>query len=407
MNTQQVQDKQVDEEWIPEIERADAGNRLPVAQQFVKDIGISGSQWRVLVDQLFPTAKTVQAIAMAITYCRARNLDIFKKPVHIVPMYSQAANGGKGGMVETVWPGISEIRTTAARTGQYAGIDEVQYGPIKQRTFEDEIERWVEPEGGGRKEKKRVKVKKTIEYPEYASVVVYKLLGGQPRAFHARVYWSEAYASVGKSEIPNDMWTKRPFGQLDKCVEAAALRKAFPEEVGSDYTAEEMEGRTIEHIPSEVAASAAIAIPAPEQSEPPKPAPRTTEPEQKQPPKPEPKQTTDGPPKPAPRTQPEQKEPEPEQASMQYEDATYDEMPEEQGEDTSDLTDPVEPMDDSEFLQKLDDEMAETSDEASMEQVWANADPMARFEGNDDFQKLATMVYNRHVKRIAQLAARK
>jgi hypothetical protein len=51
---------------------------------------------------------------------------------------------------------------------------------------------------------------------------------------------------MGKMEVPNEMWAKRPFGQLDKCVEAAALRKAFPEELGNTYTVDEMEGRTIE-----------------------------------------------------------------------------------------------------------------------------------------------------------------
>jgi len=42
------------------------------------------------------------------------------------------------------------------------------------------------------------------------------------------------------------MWEKRPFGQLAKCTEAQALRKAFPEAVGSQPTAEEMEGKVIE-----------------------------------------------------------------------------------------------------------------------------------------------------------------
>jgi hypothetical protein len=77
------------------------------------------------------------------------------------------------------------------------------------------------------------------------------MVGGDRCAYHAKVFWEETYATVGKSEVPNDMWAKRPRGQLDKCVEAAALRKAFPEELGNTYAAEEMEGRTIEGVATE------------------------------------------------------------------------------------------------------------------------------------------------------------
>jgi hypothetical protein len=47
--------------------------------------------------------------------------------------------------------------------------------------------------------------------------------------------------------VPNEMWANRPVGQLEKCAEAGALRRAFPEEIGNALTAEEMEGQpTIE-----------------------------------------------------------------------------------------------------------------------------------------------------------------
>ena len=105
-------------------------SRLPIAPAVAKEFNLQPTEWRVLVDQIFPAAKSVEAVMMALAYCRKRNLDIFKKPVHIVPMWSSA----KKQMVETVWPGIAEIRTTAARTGEYAGIDEVEFGPAgKQR----------------------------------------------------------------------------------------------------------------------------------------------------------------------------------------------------------------------------------------------------------------------------------
>ncbi len=94
-------------------------SRLPIVGSVAEELGVSAMQWRVLVDQVFPNARSAEAIALALTYCKARNLDVFKRPVHIVPMWSSALNR----MVETVWPGIAEVRTTAVRTGSYAGID--------------------------------------------------------------------------------------------------------------------------------------------------------------------------------------------------------------------------------------------------------------------------------------------
>ena len=46
-------------------------------------------------------------------------------------------------------------------------------------------------------------------------------------------------------EAPNNMWMTRAYGQLAKCAEAQALRKAFPDFVGNEYTKEEMEGKHV------------------------------------------------------------------------------------------------------------------------------------------------------------------
>jgi hypothetical protein len=46
------------------------------------------------------------------------------------------------------------------------------------------------------------------------------------------------------------MWFKRSYGQLAKCTEAQALRKAFPE-FGAQPTADEMEGKTLNEISGE------------------------------------------------------------------------------------------------------------------------------------------------------------
>lgn len=215
------------------------GSRLPLAPAVAKEYEISAPDWRVLVEQVFPSAKTVEAVMLALAYCRKRNLDIYKRPVHIVPMWSSTL----GRMVETVWPGIAEIRTTAMRTKDYAGIDEVVFGPPITQTFAGTA-------------KDGSKIEKTVTFPEWASVTVYRLdRTGTPRAYKAKVFWLETYASMGKGDLPNEMWESRAYGQLDKCVEAAAIRKAFPEEVGNTYSAEEMEGKTIDITPDHTPAA--------------------------------------------------------------------------------------------------------------------------------------------------------
>ncbi|MER9937460.1 phage recombination protein Bet [Mesorhizobium sp. M0088] len=322
---------------------------MPLAPAVAEEFSLTLSDWRVLVDQIFPSAKSGEAVAMALAYCRSRKLDIYKKPVHIVPMWSSALNR----MVETVWPGISEIRTTAARTGDYGGIDEVVFGPMIEREFTGEKDKWENK----RKVGTEVFTKK-FRYPEWASVIVYRWVHGEKAAFHTKIFWEETYATVGKTEVPNEMWTKRPRGQIDKCVEAACLRKAFPEEVGSMYAAEEMEGRVIDHDASE----------------------RTSAP---QPPKP-----------PVPPVPPSDK----------VVDAEVEEIIDERevvtetGEATDAIVDETETLGD--YFTKLDETMGAATTAADIAEIWNDFDPLAKFEGDEDNQALATSIKRKHVQRV-------
>lgn len=193
------------------------GPRLPYHPAINDRFGVDASSWRALVDAIFPGAQETESVILALSYCKARKLDPFKRVVHIVPIYSRSL----GRMVDTVWPGIGELRTTAARTGEFAGMDEVQHGPIH--------------------EEKVGNVQMT--YPEWSQATVYRMVQGQRVPFVGpKVRWLETYATAKRdSDDPNEMWRNRPFGQIDKCAEAAALRLAFPEEIGSDYIPEEVE----------------------------------------------------------------------------------------------------------------------------------------------------------------------
>lgn len=168
----------------------------------------------VLRSSLYPGAKD-ESIKLVLSYCRAAGLDPMQKPVHLVPMNVKKAGGGRDDYEwrDVVMPGIGLYRTQAARTGELAGIDEPQFGPM------------ISAFG--------------VEFPDWCKVTVYRMIGGQRVAFTACEFWTENYATARRdSDAPNAMWKRRPRGQLAKCAEAQALRKAFPE-LGAQPTADE------------------------------------------------------------------------------------------------------------------------------------------------------------------------
>jgi len=180
--------------------------------------GITAEAWHVLKTVLYKGASD-EMVCTVIDYCKARKLDVMKKPFHIVLVWDADAKK----MVEGVWPAIAETRITAMRTKEYGGISDVRHGQTKERSW------------GNTK----------VAFPEWAQYSVFRFVRGEFREFSGpRVYWLEEYAEKNGG-APNRMWARRPFGQLNKCAEAAALRAAFPEETDNMPTADEMEGKTI------------------------------------------------------------------------------------------------------------------------------------------------------------------
>ena len=183
----------------------------------------------VLKNCLYPGARD-ESIKLVIGYCKASGLDPMQKPVHIVPM--SVSTGKKDGngwdikeMRDVVMPGIGLYRTQAARSGEYAGVSEPEFGDDITETIGET----------------------TITYPKWCKVVIKRQMrNGTIVEFAAKELWKENYATKSaKSAEPNAMWKRRPYAQLAKCAEAQALRKAFPE-FGAQPTADEMEGKSFD-----------------------------------------------------------------------------------------------------------------------------------------------------------------
>jgi phage recombination protein Bet len=198
-----------------------------------------GELINVLRSSLYPGAAEA-SVNLVLSYCKAAGLDPMQKPVHIVPMYSSAARG----YVDQIMPGIGLYRIQASRTGQYAGVSEPEFGPDVTEAI------------GGQ----------TVTYPAWCKVSVKRAIaGGQVCEFVALERWKENFATMKDKTtgqmVANSMWSRRPYAQLAKCAEAQALRKAFPE-VGSQPTADEMEGKEL--IEARDVTPAAESIPAAE-----------------------------------------------------------------------------------------------------------------------------------------------
>lgn len=186
----------------------------PVARR-----GITESQWRALMN-LFPGQRG-ESVVLVYDYCKARRLDPFKKPCHIVPMNVKDVKLDKYFWRDVVMPGIYEYRTTAHRTGEYLGHSIPEYGPV------------VEYKG--------------VKAPEWCAITVYRWnpKAQQKAEFPVRIEFNEIAVTKRDGNL-NDRWSTAPKMQLTKCTEAAALREGFPDELGGTHTVEEMEGRIID-----------------------------------------------------------------------------------------------------------------------------------------------------------------
>lgn len=138
---------------------------------------------------------------------------------------------------------IAALRLIAQRTGQYLGQGAEEYVYLDA--------------GGSPTLKSDIPLPSLInkqipQEPWVARAKVYRRGFTEPMIGMARF---EAYAATvkrndnGKTEyVLTDVWSKRGPEQLFKCAEALALRKAFPEELGSLYIAEELREESPETV---------------------------------------------------------------------------------------------------------------------------------------------------------------
>ncbi|WP_326678542.1 phage recombination protein Bet [Streptomyces sp. NBC_01237] len=146
--------------------------------------------------------------------CQRTGLDPFSRQIYLIGRYSKK----DGRDVYTPQTGIDGYRVIAQRvTAQTGGT----YG------YEDIV--WCDPSG-------RWRDVWLAEVPPAAAKVTV-IRNGQ--RFSAVATFRE-YVQTFPDGNAKGLWAKMPAGQIAKCAEALALRKAFPHDLAGVYTAEEM-----------------------------------------------------------------------------------------------------------------------------------------------------------------------
>lgn len=198
----------------------------------------SKEQTLALIDVLRVRHASEADLAVFFHLCRQRQLDPFLRQIYMIARNEWDKEAQAKVWRQTFQTGIDGFRTVASRRAARLGVT---------RSYEPTV--YYDSEGVGHE----VWVK---DGPP-AAIKVTVLLGGEPFPFTAKYtdyvplvdeyepdVWVDNKKTKGKktgNRVPSGMWAVRPTGQLEKCAEAAALRRACPEDLGGIYEFAEME----------------------------------------------------------------------------------------------------------------------------------------------------------------------
>ena len=153
---------------------------------------------------------TDDELELFIHACKRNGLDPFMKQIYSVKRPERQKDGTYKDVM-TIQTGIDGFRLIAERTGRYSPGREPTYSYDKD----------------GKLLSSTAYIKKQTRDGTWHEV-------------SATAFYSE-YCQTTREGKPTRFWANMPHGQLAKCAEALALRKAFPAELSGVYSKEEMD----------------------------------------------------------------------------------------------------------------------------------------------------------------------
>jgi phage recombination protein Bet len=166
-----------------------------------------------LIRDTVAKGSTETELKMFLYQASRTGLDPLSKQIHAIKRWNSSLQREE----MTIQTGIDGFRLIAQRTGDVDG----QEGPFWCGENGVWLDVWV-----------------STKPPAAAKVIVYRQ--GCSRPFVGIAHFAE-YVQTKKDGTATAFWVRMPAGQLAKCAEVIALRKAFPAELSGIYSHEEMQ----------------------------------------------------------------------------------------------------------------------------------------------------------------------
>ena len=185
--------------------------------------GLDSGQIETLAKAGVIPANTPVAIVQVFAHaCKEHALSPFKKEIYLVKYGSQYS---------TI-VGIDGFRTKAARTGQYAGSDDIKFDVQADGSFATAAQ-----------------LKAAGKLPVTATATVYRIVGGVRCPFTHTAVFAEFYGTAAAYSKAVSM----PFQMISKVAEGFALKKGFSDELAGLHIEEEAAAFTGETISAQTA----------------------------------------------------------------------------------------------------------------------------------------------------------